>query len=95
MTISFFVFAGLFAFAGLIVPLPSACFLLPVVLNIIKPFHIEKPVISVDNTTVIKTLKGTIWIAKVVFSSLNKAWQYMLCIPNPAERLEVAKDVSH
>ena len=87
--------AGPSASAGLIIPSPSAGLLLPVVLDMSKPFHIGKLVTSADNTTAMKTLKGTIWIAGVPFSSLNKAGQYMLDILDPAHQLEVAEDVAH
>ena len=95
MTTSSSASAGPSASAGLIVPSPSAGPLLPVVLDMTKPFHIGKPVTSADNTTAMKTLKGTIWIAGVPFPSLDEAWQYMLGIPDLAHRLEVAEDVPH
>ena len=66
MTTGSFASAGPFAStgpsasAGLIAPLPSAGLLLAIVLDRSKPFHIGKPVTSADNTTAMKTLKGTI-----------------------------------
>ena len=58
--------------AGLIVLLPSAGPLLPFVLDITKSFYIRELVPSADNTIDTKTLKGTIWIAEVPFSFLDK-----------------------
>lgn len=69
--------------AGFIISLPSTSFLLVVILDMTKPFHIKKPVISANNTTSRKTLKGIIWIVGILFPSLNEAWQYMLGIPDP------------
>lgn len=66
--------ANSFASIGPIIPSLSIGPLLPVVLDIIKLFHIEKPVTSADNTTIAKILKDTIWISGVLFPSLDKAW---------------------
>lgn len=60
MTTSFFASANPFTSTSLIIFLLSVGLLLPVVQNMTKPFYIEKPVINTDNTTTIKTLKGTI-----------------------------------
>ena len=60
-----------------------------------KSFYIGKLVTSADNTNVKKTLKDSIWIARVFFPSLDKAWQYMLGIPDPVHQLEVTEDVAH
>lgn len=76
---------GSFVSADLIVSSLSTCFLLLVVLNMTKPLHIRKPVISVNNITVIKTLKDIILIVRVFFPFLNKDWQYMLDISDPAD----------
>ncbi len=55
-----FASADFSASAGSIVPSPSTGSLLPIVLNMTKPFYIRKPVTSADNTTVAKILKGKI-----------------------------------
>ena len=91
----FFASADPPASAGLIISSPSAGLLLPVILDMSKRFYIGKPVTNADNTTTMKTLKGTIWIARVSFPFLDKAWQYLLGIPDPAHRLEIAEDVAH
>ena len=52
--------ASLFTPADLIFPSSFAGLLLPVVLDMTKPFHIRKPVTSAENTTAFKTLKGII-----------------------------------
>lgn len=62
-----------FTSSSLIIPSVSASSLLPVVLNITKPFHIGKAVTNGDNLTVKKTLKNIIWIVDVSFFSLDKA----------------------
>ena len=80
--VNFFVCANLSMSASPIILLPFIGPLMPVLLNITKPFHIKKPIISTNNTMVTKILKNIIWIAKVLFPFLNKAWQYMLGIPN-------------
>ena len=95
MTTSSSASLGSSASAGLIVFPLSAGLLLPVVLDMTKPFYIRKPVTNADNTTATKTLRGTIWITGVPFVSLNKAWQYMLGIPDLAYQLEIVKDVAH
>lgn len=59
----------------------------------IKPFSIQKLVTSTNNKTATNILKGIIWIAKVIFCSLDKTWQYMLAIPSLAHQSEVTKDV--
>ena len=61
----------------------SASPLLLIVLDMTKPFHIRKPVTSADNITIMKILKGTIWIAGIPFSILDKVWQYIMSIPDP------------
>lgn len=58
--------------ASFIVLLPSISHLLPIILDIIKSFYIEKPVISADNTAIIKILKDIIWIIGVSFLFLDK-----------------------
>ena len=73
MTIGSFAFAGPSVSTSLIVLSPSAGHLLPVVLNIIKLFHIIKSVTSVHNTNVTKNLKSIICIAEVPFPFLDKA----------------------
>lgn len=77
-----FVFTNLFASIGLIITSSSASFLLPVVLNMTKPFNIRKSVISVYNITAIKTLKDIILNAGVFFLFLKKVNQYMFSIPD-------------
>lgn len=82
------------ASASSIIPSPSASPLLPLVLDMTKPFHIGKRITSIDNITIIKILKDTIWIARIPFLLLDKAWQYMLGILDHAHRLKVAKDIT-
>ena len=60
-----------------------------------KPFFIEKLVIAVDNPSAQIYTKGIIWISGVPFASLDKAWQYMLAIPNDEQWQETAKDITH
>ncbi len=79
---SFSMSADLFASASPIVPSLFAGPLLPIILDMTKPFHIRKPVTSADNTTITKILKGTIWIGGILFPFLDKTWQYMLGIPD-------------
>lgn len=55
---------------------------LPGIQDINKPFFIRKLVTAVNNTTAQIYTKGIIWIGGVPFVSLDKAWQYMLGIPN-------------
>lgn len=69
--------------------------LLPIVLDITRPFYIKKLVTSTNNTTITKILKGTIWIIRIRFSSLNKVWQYILGILDQFYQLEVAKYIVH
>ena len=69
-----------FTGSGLMACLPSSHPLLLVILDMTKFFYIRKPVTSADNTTVMKILKGIIQIARIPFSTFNKAWQYMLGI---------------
>ena len=83
------------ASAKLIVLSPSSGLLLLVILNMTKPFHIGKPVTSADITTATKPLKDIIWIFGVLFSFLDKSWQYMIGISNPAHQLKFAEDVVH
>ncbi len=52
--------ADLFKSANPIVSPPFAGPLLPVILDMTKPFYIGKPVTSANNTTLTKILKGTI-----------------------------------
>ena len=73
----------------------SASPLLLVVLDLTKPFYIGKSATSANLTTVTKILKGTIWIAKILFLFLNKAWQYMLGILDFTQYLKVAEDVTY
>ena len=77
MTKCSFASVGPSASAGLIVSLPSAGLVLLVVLDMTKPFYNRKLITTADNTIATKTLKGTIWIAGVSFSFLDKAWQYI------------------
>lgn len=81
--------------ARLIVYPASAGLLLPVVLDIIKPFYIKKAVTSANNATVMKTLKGTVWIVRLFFPFPDKTWQYMLGILDADHQLEFAVDVAH
>ncbi len=60
-----------------------------------KPFFIRKPVIVADNITSRIYTKSIIWIGGILFSSLDKAWKYMLNIPNRLQRLEIAKEIAH
>lgn len=60
----------------------SASLLLPIILDITRFFYIGKPVTSANNTTITKILKGTIWVVGVLFLFLDKAWQYILGIPD-------------
>ena len=87
--------AGTFVFARLNIPSLSAGLLLFFISNMTKLFYIRKPVNNADNITTLKTLKDTKLIAGIRFSSLDEAWQYMLGIPDPNHRLEVAEDVAH
>lgn len=61
----------------------SADALMSIILKKTKFFYIKKPVISIDNTTAMKTRKCTIWIAKVLFFSLNRVCHYILDISYP------------
>ncbi len=72
---------------------PHAC--LPVVQDRTKPFFIGKPVIALDNTTARMYTKSTIWISGVPFSSLDKAWEYIVGIPNDEQQCKIAKDIAH
>ncbi len=87
--------ANTFAFAGPIFPSPFAGLLLLVILNMTKPFNIGKSVTSVNNITIAKILKDIIWIARVLFLSLYKTWQYMLGIPDHDHQLEVTEDITY
>lgn len=60
MITSFFVFAGPSVFAGLIVFLLSAGFLLLIILDMTKFFYIKKLVTSTNDIIIIKILKDTI-----------------------------------
>ena len=60
-----------------------------------KPFYLWKLVTSADNTTIMKILKSTIWITEVPFSTFDKAWQYIMGIPDPAHQKKVTEDVAH
>lgn len=93
MTTSLFAFAGSSASACFIISSPSAGLLLPVVLYMTKFFHKKKSVTSTDNTTTTKILKGIIKIAKVLFFSLDKTWQYILDILDPAYQFKVMEDI--
>lgn len=73
------------ASTGFIVFSPSASLLWPIILDMTKPFYIEKLVTSAENTTNTKILKDTIWIAGILFPSLDKTWQYMLGISDWAQ----------
>lgn len=90
-----FTFTNLSTFTNLIIFLLSACLLLSIIPDITKFFYIKKPIISADNTTIIKIIKSTIWIVIVFFLSLNKVWQYILEILDQVYQLEVAKDILH
>lgn len=81
-----------FASVGLVFS-PSVDLLMLVVQNMTKPFYIRKPVIGVDNTTVLIYTKKTLCIGRVVFSSWNNARQYILIIPNELQWLEVVEDI--
>ena len=81
--------------SGLMARSPLASSLLPIILHMTKPFHIKKLVTRADNTSTIKILKSTIWIAGVPSSTLNKTWQYMLGISDPAYQKEIAEDFTY
>ena len=51
-----------------------------------KPFFIKKSVQTVDNIIGQIYTKGTIWIDGIPFASLDKAWQYILGIPNDEQQ---------
>ena len=68
---------------------------MPIVQDMTTPFYIGKPLTAEDNTNAKMYTKGTFWIGGVPFPSLDDAWQYMLRIPDDAQRLEVAEDVAH
>ena len=87
--------ANSFTSIGLITLSLSTGPLLPIVLDITRPFYIKKLVTSTNNTTITKILKDTIWIIGIRFSSLNKVWQYILGILDQFYQLEVAKDIVH
>lgn len=97
MTISFSPSAsiGFSTSANPIIPSLFIGLLLPVVLDITKLFYIGEPVTIADNRIIANILKDIIWIAGVSFSSLDKAWQYILGISDHAYQLEVAKDIIH
>lgn len=69
-------------------PLASAYFVisphlgLPIIQDMTKPFFIKKLVIATDNTIVQIYSKDTILIDGIPFLSLDKAWPYILDIPN-------------
>ncbi len=60
-----------------------------------KPFFIGKPVTALDNTTVRMYIKAIIWISGVPFPSLDKAWEYMLGIPDDDQRRKIAEDIAY
>lgn len=91
----FFMSADSSTSASPIVFFLSSSPLLLIVLDITKLFHIRKLVTHANNTTVVKILKGIIWITKISFPSLDKAWQYMLGILDHDHRLEVTEDITH
>lgn len=47
-----------------------------------KSFYTRKLAISANNTTVLMYTKDTTWIISILVANLNKAWHYMLGIPN-------------
>ncbi len=40
-------------------------------------------------------IKATIWIDGIPFPSLDKAWEYMLGIPDDDQQREIVKDIAH
>lgn len=92
MTISSSTSVDFTFFSGLIISSFSPSFLLPVIPNITKLFYIRKPVTKAYNTLAIKILKSIIWTVRISILFLDKAWQYMLGIPDLAHSLKVLEN---